>query len=110
MEYISNPGLYEEMSKPYENASSATKAMQAFADDLRELRKKHRIPNVVAILGTKTKDGDNVRDQVSWTNCGDLALVPDMLNAAFSFVVESLREKGIVIISEGENNERQAKD
>ena len=42
-----NPELYAELSKPHENAEAGGAALKAFFADVYELRKKHRIPDVL---------------------------------------------------------------
>ena len=44
---ISDPANYREMLKPFPDIAAAEAAAQAFHNDVRELRKKHKIPDVV---------------------------------------------------------------
>ncbi len=47
----SDPKLFREMSEPFESASEADAAINAFFDELGELRKRHGFPNVYVIVG-----------------------------------------------------------
>lgn len=46
----SNPGLYREMSAPFASADEANTALSAFYEDLYELRRKHRMTDVLCIV------------------------------------------------------------
>jgi hypothetical protein len=61
----SNPSLFRLLSEPFENLDAANKAIAAFLDELGDLREKHKIPNVVTIIGASawTKgDGDEQQE------------------------------------------------
>ena len=45
-----NPKLFREMSEPFNGAEEANVAVQAFCDDVKAAREKHRIANVVVGL------------------------------------------------------------
>lgn len=57
---LHDPALYRELSAPRPDPSSAEAGLQAFAEEFRELRKKHRIPDVLwmAAVNATTEDGE----------------------------------------------------
>jgi hypothetical protein len=58
MIHTSNPKLYRELSAPFENTDAATKALEAFGKDLEEIRAKHKICDVVAVIQVNAIDKD----------------------------------------------------
>lgn len=57
--------LYRKMREPYPNSDAADAACKAFADDLAELRKKHKVQDLLVLLGGSfiTKDDDDKPDE-----------------------------------------------
>lgn len=55
-----NPKLYRELSAPFESTEAANKSLEAFAKDLEEIRAKHKVCDVVAVLQVNAlnKDGE----------------------------------------------------
>lgn len=53
-----NPALYRELSQPFANLEAANAALEGFAKEFEELRKKHRIPDVVCIVEMNIADQD----------------------------------------------------
>ncbi len=51
-----NPSLFQECSLPFDTVEEADKAVQEFGNALAELRKKHRIMNLVYIVEISVKD------------------------------------------------------
>ena len=45
-----DPKLHRKLSEPFESSEAADKALEAFTEELRELRAKHKIPEVVALV------------------------------------------------------------
>ena len=56
MPYIPDPELYARMAEPYSTAEEAQKAMCDFCAEVRVLREKHRIAEVVMIVGVNCGD------------------------------------------------------
>lgn len=54
-----DPELYREISKPFPSAEAASEAIDAFYDELYELRRKHKIPDVLVVMQVNgmTRDG-----------------------------------------------------
>lgn len=46
---IKDPSLYRRMSEPHESIETANAAWLAFYDDVRAVREKHRIPDVLIV-------------------------------------------------------------
>lgn len=61
-----NPKRYREMSEPYPNYEEASKAIDAFYDELTALRAKHRIADVYFVMSTSyaLSDGDQTNAMV----------------------------------------------
>jgi hypothetical protein len=54
-----DPENYKQMAVPYENQDEANKAMSSFYDELSELRKKHKVRDLVVIVyGSVISDGE----------------------------------------------------
>ncbi len=61
MNFEPNPKLYREMSKPFSSMQEANAALQAFMDELGELRKKHKLPDVYfCVRISYEKDGEEL--------------------------------------------------
>jgi hypothetical protein len=66
---IRDPGGYRELSKPFETFTAANEAINAFFKDVRELRKKHKLPDVYIILkGTAYREdaADDEESEGDW--------------------------------------------
>ena len=50
-EGINDPATYRRLSEPFASVDEAEKAWMAFAAELRELRAKHRIADLLAVAG-----------------------------------------------------------
>jgi hypothetical protein len=68
---ISDPDLYAKLSAPFESQAKAQAAFKAFSRELRELRAKHRIANVVAVCAVSAHIGDAVTSLATVTQNGD---------------------------------------
>jgi len=70
---MNNPKLYREMSEPHATAAEVNASLQAFFDDLGELRKKHKLRDIVAIVNTSylASDGIEEIDGGSWFGYGN---------------------------------------
>lgn len=60
MDSFQAPDVYRELCKPFETLEEANKAFESFQEELYELRKKHRVRDLVFIaqIGVKYDDGD----------------------------------------------------
>lgn len=54
---IQDAGLYERMNVPYPTQEEAKAALNAFLDDVLELREKHRISNFVISASARGPEG-----------------------------------------------------
>lgn len=45
-----DPKLYRELSEPFESPDEANAAVEAFFNDLGEIRKKHGFPDVICVI------------------------------------------------------------
>jgi len=91
-EGISDPKLYRKLSEPFPSVDEAENAAQAFAKDLRELRAKHGMQDVLASVGISfiAEDG-NESFQILVMHNGD-ELKSEML-AAYAFGHEQSRRQ-----------------
>lgn len=53
-----NPKLYREMSIPFLSHQAASEAVTAFHEELGELRRKHKIPDLYVVAEVGYLDGD----------------------------------------------------
>jgi hypothetical protein len=56
----SNPALFRRLSEPYASMEAADEAIQTFLDEMGALREKHKIPNILTVIGGSAiaADGD----------------------------------------------------
>jgi hypothetical protein len=57
-EWVSNSKLYRELSQPFESAKAADEALNAFFEDVRAAREKHKVPECYIITSATWTDGD----------------------------------------------------
>lgn len=79
--------LYHELSRPYPDHGSAVAALDAFAEDLAELRKKHRIADVCVVMAVTAKD----EEVTSMVGLGDQLKALTLLARAYGAAQEKLR-------------------
>ena len=53
-----NPSLYRQLSEPFPTPEAASAAIEAFWEELEEIRKKHKIPDVHMVLAWKSLGSD----------------------------------------------------
>ena len=81
---MEDPKLYREMSQPHASRKAAADAADAFFDDLREIRKKHRIADVAAVIQIPYAEADGAeRHVLITTHNGHVANNLPMLAQAF---------------------------
>jgi len=78
-----NAKLYRELSQPFATVEEAEAAVQAFADDLHELRRKHRIPDVLTVIEFVVIDGEDEGPRIASFAFGDQLKTPTL--AAYAF-------------------------
>jgi hypothetical protein len=74
-----DPALYRRLSEPFATAEELDAASTAFAAEIRALREKHRIPDVVYVMAANVKDGDGERMMLMSGNCGNPSMVAPLL-------------------------------
>lgn len=69
---IVDPELYRRMCEPFDSKAECEEAATAFAGELRALREKHGLADVVCIIQTPVKQADGtVAHMMLTSNCGD---------------------------------------
>lgn len=63
-ETIRDPELYKRLAKPFETAAAELEATNAFHREMRALREKYKIPDVVVLTSTRSKESDEDTVQV----------------------------------------------
>lgn len=61
--------LHRKMREPFESVDAANKALAAFHEELGELRKKHKMTNLLAIIGSSyvvPPEGDEPADEAQF--------------------------------------------
>lgn len=66
-----NPKLFREMSQPHESREAMNKAHEDFFDELGELRKKHKIANVVVIMEDSYENDGEELGMIGASSYGD---------------------------------------
>lgn len=76
---INDPENYISMMKPIEGVDEANKRLEAFYEDVRAARQKHRMADVTSIVCVCVKEGDEFRAVLSHSHNGDLGRAEEML-------------------------------
>lgn len=71
LEGYQDPENYSKMVVPFESTEEANEALRCFYDDLAEIRKKHRIADIHAILKISVRHGDDVCQAMSAVHFGN---------------------------------------
>lgn len=79
-----DPANYRAMSVPHDSPDAAMEAMHAFLDEVEQVRKKHRIPDVTIVLKAAAFVGDGQEGDYSMSaHFGDPAHKLPMLATAY---------------------------
>ena len=79
----SNPKLYRELSKPFDNQAAARQAINNFVDDLEKLREKHKICDLVTVIHVNVMSEESEEGVMAVTiGFGDMLKRPMMLAQA----------------------------
>ena len=97
---IYDPENYYKMSEPFESEDACNDAVAAFHEELRELRKKHRIRDclVVCYGSTKSEDG-SINEFMQYTHMGSTTNEVVMAAYVFGQTQASARERISKLIS-----------
>lgn len=71
MEYITDPDNYRELSRPFETSAAANESLNLFMDAVRDLRKLHRIPDVLVVVAVNVKYNGGEGRAMSHSSHGD---------------------------------------
>ena len=80
---IKDPATYRRMSEPLASQEEANKAVEAFFEDLRALREKHHIRDVVVVAQLAYVDGGAEGLRIVTLTIGSRAEALPMLATAF---------------------------
>ena len=81
--FDANPARYRELSVPKESPEKANADLKAFFQELRELRIKHKMQDVLGTVAMSVKYPDGIEGlAMSWSHCGSQAMLPTL--AAFT--------------------------
>jgi hypothetical protein len=98
------------MLVPHESIDAANDALSAFADDLRELRKKHRIAEVNFSARARWVSSDGTEsDGIAPMHIGDLAHAVEMSSHAAGYWVAEAEENRSASAAMGKRRERREK-
>jgi hypothetical protein len=87
----SDPTLYRELSKPFENIDLANEALTAFLTDMEESRKKRKIPDVAVVVRVNYMADGQEHSSIADAGFGHMSHQLPMLATAFGSARE--REK-----------------
>jgi hypothetical protein len=92
--YKSDPANYRAMCVPHEGAEAANFALQAFAKDVEEARRKYRIKDVLVVLEVAVRYDDEHEDgAITRFSFGDLAKAAELAAYAYGAESEAFRER-----------------
>jgi hypothetical protein len=98
-----NLANYYEMSKPHEDAQALNKAFTEFFDDLKTIRERHKIADVLIVIGdTFKKDDNDIQAATSVIRYGDESHGLPMAAYALGKMKFELKEKINEMISDAE--------
>lgn len=77
---VKDPALYRQLSEPYESTAALTEAFMKFNEELRALREKYRIPDLVyVIVGNALNEEGEECSAITMGNAGDSTKMELML-------------------------------
>jgi hypothetical protein len=92
--YKSDPANYRAMCVPHEGAEAANFALQAFAKDVEEARRKHRIRDVLVTLCMGVKYASGSEDgAMTCFSFGDRSACVELAAYAYGVESEAQRER-----------------
>lgn len=87
---IHDPANYRAMSEPYNSRATAMEAMEAFYNDVREARQRHRIADVVLVI--RSTYGPNETPLIHTAHMGDELKELPMVHFALANAENSVSE------------------
>lgn len=84
MSKIKDPALYRKMAEPFDSETTVRAAFDAFADEVRTLREKYRLRDVVVIVSVAVRQGEEEHDLILQTSNGASDNVLPMLAASYA--------------------------
>jgi hypothetical protein len=72
MNVIKDPKLYRKMSEPFESDEEANAAAKGFFEELRSIREKYGIPDVLAVIKISIEQGESESIAFSIQQIGDI--------------------------------------
>ena len=92
--FRSNPKLYRELSEPFASSEAVNEGLENFFADLGELRKKHKIRDLVVLvsLSYMSQDGTDELDTITQMEYGD-AMKHEMMLAHTLGLVQAERQE-----------------
>jgi hypothetical protein len=88
---IHNADVYREMSEPFESLEAADAALAAFDKELRELRVKHKITDVLCVTHFNTLINGKEQEHFATSLVGSVLMGEGM--AAYAFGSEKARAR-----------------
>jgi len=93
MNLFPNPKLYRELSEPYSSLEEANEKLGAFLEEVGEVRKKYKIPNLqIIVMGSALNSEGAESDFIAPCSYGD-SLRAEMMLAYALGIAQSDREK-----------------
>ena len=103
---IRDPQLYREMCVPFPDTEATQIAVDAFYEDVRESRRKHKIPDVLVVIRFTTMvDGVEMTAYLTGNNGNPLECEP---MAAFALAESG--QKRMAIIAEAQRSARKTRN
>ena len=88
-----NPTLYRELSKPFAGRELAEQSMEKFFEELAELRKKHRIADVVCVTQVNIQDASGEEGaQIATIRLGQASEHPTILAHALGSIRQEMNQ------------------
>lgn len=95
MKPIIDPDLYKRMCEPFSSPEAAQKASDDFFLEVRKLREKFGIPDVMIITRMSVQHDEGAKDTLAIMSCGDSSLRLPMLLQACDQEEAALRAKDV---------------
>lgn len=94
MRQIIDPGLYRKLSEPFPDANAMNSALNAFSEELRSLREKHHIADLIVISCASYIDGTSEVSAIHASHNGDPMMALPLLAHAYGAELE--RHKNMI--------------
>lgn len=105
-----DPKTYREMLVPHESRDVAAEQADAFIEGVRELRKKHRMANVLLVVEIRYEAGGEETNGMVSAHLGDTLQAEPMAAFAYGFQASASRERNERVLREAGKAQKRMRE